>query len=1032
VVASSPIRIHALSSNINNSNSIMNTNTKDDHDSATSTSATTASYRTAVSSMSKFSSSSSSENSGGMNSSEIIKDVANSEDTGWSGKLVVRILPREYEDYGNVNLSKLHPFRVDMDMNMDLNLDIPSSVAAAADNRMKETTRTKISASVSSDFNFDSIIPTADLKGEDLVLSIDLDIHHRNPNENANKDMNMNKRANDEDQAQAQAQAESIAQMKSGSIHIHMNRSAMEEAHRTMARLELSTTKKITSTLFPSSLQKGKGMMSRKKQKKLAAAAASSKTNHGNGNGNASSSSSRIFLRSNDNKNSDEVSPDTSKIITTDANADKTVDMDTATGTALELFQSLSTKHDHEYRPNRIGLALTIPTPPSPISPALPTASTTTTTTNANSNETTNANELELEVQVTTNPPTIISISTFEMFTSQLYTSVPIVIQTGLIHADRAIVSWYAITSDNANSTNANTNTNINANTNMEHLDLELELLAYDSHTFIPQARHVGKRLLVSVTPFRKGYYGPCFREVYQFQNIMTSLPYMPIVSPLRDEFTITATSESNEKVEEEREKRRRNRILRVVTYNVLADLYVSRDESITTAGSDNAGAKGASTSDVNAHTHDEPHRVYPHVKAIHLKKTRRIPMIVAELLAYDADIICLQEVDGGVYDTFYYPAMRALGYDGFYSNKASCQREGCAMFWREDMFEGEECLTFSIRDLFDGIDKDDEDMEMMTYDDTGVGGDDGTQKHLTESPCSWDSMDDIRHLLRNHKELRKVTMEKIGQVLQIAKLKFKHPNDDDGEHIENIVVANTHLFYHPKADHIRAMQAYVVCKKIDEVRRPKVRDDIGCATTSSNPHSQEDYDHCYPIIICGDLNSDPLSGASQLLFTRSVGPAHHDCWKYLNEYQWEMGNTDYLTKHQYIGNDVGATDLAYEEEKFCDARQDKANGDNDGINSNPNQSITPPSLTLPESFPNLVSGCKEMPKFTNYAVDFIDTLDYILASEPDEMGNHGLIPKRSARMPTADEVKQFIAMPNEFMPSDHVSIVCDFEWKRR
>jgi mRNA deadenylase 3'-5' endonuclease subunit Ccr4 len=71
------------------------------------------------------------------------------------------------------------------------------------------------------------------------------------------------------------------------------------------------------------------------------------------------------------------------------------------------------------------------------------------------------------------------------------------------------------------------------------------------------------------------------------------------------------------------------------------------------------------------------------------------------------------------------------------------------------------------------------------------------------------------------------------------------------------------------------------------------------------------------------------------------------------------------------------------------------------------------------------------MPEFTNFAVDFEETLDYILASKSSEAEPCGLAPKDSAPTPTAEMLKTYVAMPNEFMPSDHVSLVCDFKWQR-
>ena len=78
-------------------------------------------------------------------------------------------------------------------------------------------------------------------------------------------------------------------------------------------------------------------------------------------------------------------------------------------------------------------------------------------------------------------------------------------------------------------------------------------------------------------------------------------------------------------------------------------------------------------------------------------------------------------------------------------------------------------------------------------------------------------------------------------------------------------------------ADHIRAIQAFIVCKKLDELRR------------QTNESSLNSHHPPYPLVFCGDLNSDPLSGAAQLLLTKTLSSEHHDCWKYLNEYKWEM-----------------------------------------------------------------------------------------------------------------------------------------------
>ncbi|VEU36870.1 unnamed protein product [Pseudo-nitzschia multistriata] len=83
-------------------------------------------------------------------------------------------------------------------------------------------------------------------------------------------------------------------------------------------------------------------------------------------------------------------------------------------------------------------------------------------------------------------------------------------------------------------------------------------------------------------------------------------------------------------------------------------------------------------------------------------------------------------------------------------------------------------------------------------------------------------------------------------------------------------------------ADHIRAMQVYVVAKKIDEVRRKTNFDN---SLKKNHPPR--------PFLLCGDLNSDPLSGASQLLCSRSLAPDQHECWKYLHRYKWDIDDCE-------------------------------------------------------------------------------------------------------------------------------------------
>jgi len=350
------------------------------------------------------------------------------------------------------------------------------------------------------------------------------------------------------------------------------------------------------------------------------------------------------------------------------------------------------------------------------------------------------------------------------------------------------------------------------------------------------------------------------------------------------------------------------------------------------------------------------------------------MPMLAAELLAYDADILCLQEVDYSVFTDFFRPMLYSKGYRGFYSNKISQQREGCAMFWRDDRFDCTMKDTLAIRDLL----KQEVDAYVIDTD-------------------KWDSMKGIHNLLASHKNLREIVAEKVGTVCQIARLRLKQTQQQH-QLPEQMLVANTHLFFHPMADHVRAIQAFVICRKMDELRRSERNNDGD------------------PFLLCGDLNSDPCAGAMQLLFAQSLIPDLTDCWKHLDLYKWnelddEDGDEGPSANTNFVDDNMQSHTSS--QHQCCQA--------------------TVPALKFPASFPHLFSGCQDIPEFTNFVRGFQETLDYVLASQPAEDGsNIGFVPVSSAPMPSRSDIVPYIAMPNEHMPSDHIAVVCDLQFSRK
>jgi mRNA deadenylase 3'-5' endonuclease subunit Ccr4 len=480
-------------------------------------------------------------------------------------------------------------------------------------------------------------------------------------------------------------------------------------------------------------------------------------------------------------------------------------------------------------------------------------------------------------------PPTITSVATFGNFEeSHLFERTPIVVEVQALFATQVQIAWF----------------------------VNDELVCANSSWYVPTASDVGKLVTVVLVPKRHDHSGKGREEAYQFVRCVEALPSLPIISPLREKFAPRRQDEKD------------GPLLRIVTYNILADQNASRDVD----------------------KDDAADRSYSHCKNEHIVKWRRFPLIVHELLEYEPDIIALQEVDTDVYVKLLWPVLSTQGYEGYFSQKGvdenSGVREGCAIFWSLNVFE-------SVRPV---------DMQTHTFRELirQFIGEDRVHK------SQWKSLSDVSDLLGKHDNLRHVLFDKLGHVLQTVVLTRRMNH-------EKVVVGNTHLFYHPMASHIRCLKMLMACRQLEIEHRENQQ--------------------C-PIILCGDLNSHPKSGLMKLLLNRYLDARNGMTWKHLCTYEWEVGSTSGASDGPHRHHDVKAIDLEF-----------------------------------PSSFPRLMSAYPTPPDFTHFVETFAGTLDYILMTKNFEV-------VKSGPTPTREDMQKFVAMPNECMPSDHVSLVCDVKWR--
>jgi mRNA deadenylase 3'-5' endonuclease subunit Ccr4 len=328
------------------------------------------------------------------------------------------------------------------------------------------------------------------------------------------------------------------------------------------------------------------------------------------------------------------------------------------------------------------------------------------------------------------------------------------------------------------------------------------QCVARNCTVFVPREQDADKHVAVVIRPTRDTHSGRGCEEAYQFLQTVQPLPANTLLQ-LRPSWTAPRNTNGED--------------VRVVTYNILADQNAFSSNQMP---------------------------VYPYCPREFLEKYRRMPLILHELLSYQADVLCLQEVDEAVYYALFQPILQHYGYQGYYSCKASAgNREGCAVFWQSSRFHDvplEDQKTHVLRDLFPY-------QSLTRKQDTDNNEDN-----------DWTSMKDMTALLERRRDLRHIVQTKLGHVAQIVPLTCRLTG-------RRLTVTNTHLFYHPIASHVRLMQMYVLCRQL--AREIEKKDSL--------------------VILCGDMNTSLRNSAGRLLTERHVPANHRDLQAHLDTFQW-------------------------------------------------------------------------------------------------------------------------------------------------
>ncbi|XP_020393008.2 2',5'-phosphodiesterase 12 [Rhincodon typus] len=229
--------------------------------------------------------------------------------------------------------------------------------------------------------------------------------------------------------------------------------------------------------------------------------------------------------------------------------------------------------------------------------------------------------------------------------------------------------------------------------------------------------------------------------------------------------------------------------LVRVVSYNILADVYAQTELSRNT--------------------------LYPYCPPYALELDYRQNLVKKELSGYNADIICLQEVDKSVFTNSLNPALNAFGFQGAFRIKEK-QHEGLSVFFRASKYR------------------------LLSQHDVTLS------EALVSDPLHAEILEKIS---TNPKVKEKVLQR--STTLQVCVLESLKDSS------KKLCIGNTHLYWHPKGGHIRLIQIAIAFRHLQHITAEMYPD--------------------IPVIFCGDFNSSPNSGLYEFVTKGHISADHPD-----------------------------------------------------------------------------------------------------------------------------------------------------------
>jgi len=209
---------------------------------------------------------------------------------------------------------------------------------------------------------------------------------------------------------------------------------------------------------------------------------------------------------------------------------------------------------------------------------------------------------------------------------------------------------------------------------------------------------------------------------------------------------------------------------------------------------------------------------------------------ILQEMLAYDCDILSLQEVEAIQYSTFFQPEMAKAGYSGVFAPKSRART-------MEDWGSVDGCVIFFKKNKYSVVEE-----HIVEYQSIGMS----KHKDFQDDPEAFS---------------RLITKDNIAiiVVLQVLGEQNSPPNGKSpmknkwGTKNRHVLVSNTHIHWNPEHADVKLMQVQLLLEQIALI---------------TGPHTKW---YKIPMILCGDFNSSADSGPYELISSGRLNPFHAD-----------------------------------------------------------------------------------------------------------------------------------------------------------